>query len=169
LLTTLTSYVPLQLYHPHMINFKLIFFAISIFIQPHKCIAWSLFCLLPNFITPSKFSTPLQGIIILGIQLGISSFTSSFIKNALLKDVQHIDLFLRMGDVQVTWRGKKRHHYEEQMLSCNIIRFYANLFNGKWNATCTSCCKVAWMWSYSRGWWKLKWKDPRTSNVETQT
>jgi hypothetical protein len=35
----------------------------------------------------------------LGIPLGTSSFTSSFIKNALLEDVWHVDFLPRMGDV----------------------------------------------------------------------
>jgi hypothetical protein len=39
----------------------------------------------------------------LGILLGISSFTSSFIKNALLEDVRHVDLFVQMGDVHITF------------------------------------------------------------------
>jgi hypothetical protein len=37
----------------------------------------------------------------LGVPLGISSFTSSFIKNVLLEDVRHVDLSPKMGDVQV--------------------------------------------------------------------
>jgi len=39
----------------------------------------------------------------LGIPLGISSITSSFIKDAMLKDVQHVDLSLKMGSVQVAF------------------------------------------------------------------
>jgi hypothetical protein len=31
--------------------------------------------------------------------LGIMSFTSSFINNAILKDVWHVDIILKMGDV----------------------------------------------------------------------
>jgi len=57
----------------------------------------------PDFVTSSKFNTPLEKIKILGVPLGTSSFTSSFIKNAFKKDVQHIDLFPRMGDVQITY------------------------------------------------------------------
>jgi hypothetical protein len=47
--------------------------------------------------------TPLEGIRVLGIPLSVSSFTSSFINEALLKDVWHVDLFPTMGDVQVTF------------------------------------------------------------------
>jgi hypothetical protein len=46
---------------------------------------------------------PIIGIIILGIPLGISSFTSSFIKDAMLEDVQNVDFLPRMGDVQVAF------------------------------------------------------------------
>jgi hypothetical protein len=35
--------------------------------------------------------------------LGTSSFTSSFVKNTLLKDVQHVDLLFKMGDVQIAF------------------------------------------------------------------
>jgi len=62
------------------------------------------FGLSPNFDTPSLFNTPLEGIRVLGFPLGISSFTSSFIKDVLLKDVQHVDLLHGMGDVQVAFR-----------------------------------------------------------------
>jgi hypothetical protein len=53
-------------------------------------------------VTSSKFNTPLERTRILGVPLGTSSFTSFFIKDAFLKDVQHIDLFPRMGEVQIT-------------------------------------------------------------------
>ncbi len=35
--------------------------------------------------------------------LGVHHFTSLFIKNVLLKNDPHIDLFLKMGDVQETF------------------------------------------------------------------
>ncbi len=57
-------------------------------------------------VIPSNASTPhlclpspLKGISILGVPLGASSFTSSFIKNIMVEDIRHIHLFLRMGDV----------------------------------------------------------------------
>jgi hypothetical protein len=53
--------------------------------------------------TPSKFITPSKGIKILGVLLGTSSFTSSFIKDVLLEDVQHVDLISKMGEVQVAF------------------------------------------------------------------
>jgi hypothetical protein len=49
------------------------------------------------------FNTPLKGIRVLEVSLGTSSFTSSFMKDVLLKDVQHVDLLPRMGDVHVTF------------------------------------------------------------------
>jgi hypothetical protein len=52
-----------------------------------------------DFKTPPQFNTPLKGIKVLGVPLGTSSFTSSFIKNALLKDVQHVNIILKMSDV----------------------------------------------------------------------
>jgi hypothetical protein len=57
--------------------------------------------MLPNFDTPSLFNTPLEGIKVLGVPLGTSSFTSFFIKDVLLKDVWHVDLFTKMDDVHV--------------------------------------------------------------------
>jgi len=62
-------------------------------IQVQKCVAWSPFGLFPDFNTPSQFYTPSKGIKILRVPLGTSSFTSSFIKDVLLKDVRHVDLF----------------------------------------------------------------------------
>jgi hypothetical protein len=51
----------------------------------------------------------------LGIPLGTSSFTSSFIKHVLLKDVLHIDILPKMGDVQIIF--KILIHYFMQRLS----------------------------------------------------
>ncbi len=47
------------------------------------------------------------------VPLGISSFKSSFIKNTLLEDVRHVDLFFRLGDVHVTF-GILTHCYAQQ-------------------------------------------------------
>ncbi len=76
-------------------HFQIELCGIGFSIQPQKCIVWSFFGL------PLDFNTPSEGIRILGVLLGTLTFTSSFIKNALLKDVWHVDLLLRMGDVQV--------------------------------------------------------------------
>jgi len=82
-------------------HFKTKLHVIGLSIQPHKCVTWSPYGLLLDFNTPSQFTTPLEGIIILGVPLDTSSFTSSFIKDALLNNVWHVDIFLKMGDVQV--------------------------------------------------------------------
>jgi hypothetical protein len=50
----------------------------------------------------SQLITPLEGIKILGVPLGTSSFALSFIKYVMSKDV-HVDLLLRMGDVHVAF------------------------------------------------------------------
>ncbi len=42
-----------------------------------------------------------KGIRVLGLPLGTSSFMLSFIKDVLIKDVHHVDLFPRLGDIQV--------------------------------------------------------------------
>jgi len=61
----------------------------------------------------SQFTTPSKGIRVLGIPLGISSFTSSFIKDAFLKDIQNVNLLLKMGDVQVAF-GILTHCFMQQ-------------------------------------------------------
>jgi hypothetical protein len=55
--------------------------------------------LLHDFDTSSQFTIPLEWIKVLEIPLGTSLFTSSFIKYGMLEDVQHVDLFHKMGDV----------------------------------------------------------------------
>ncbi len=47
------------------------------------------------------FNTPTNSTRILGVLVGSPSFTSSFIKNHLLRDVRHVDLFFSLGDVKV--------------------------------------------------------------------
>jgi hypothetical protein len=56
-----------------------------------------------EFNTPSQFTTPYEGIRILRVPLGTLTFTSSFIKDALLEDARHVDLLPKMGDVQVAF------------------------------------------------------------------
>ncbi len=73
--------------------------AIGLSIQLQKCVAWSFFSLPWNFNTPSELTTPYEGIKIFGVLLGTLTFTSSFIKYALLEDVWHVGLFRKMGDV----------------------------------------------------------------------
>ncbi len=80
-------------------HFQTKFCVIGFSIQPHKCVTWSPSYLPPYFNIPSQFTTPLNWIIVLRVPLGISSFTSSFIKDAMSKNVWHVDMFRRMGDV----------------------------------------------------------------------
>ncbi len=70
-------------------HFRTKLHVIGLSIQLQKCVTWSPSTLLPNFNTPSQFTTSSKGIRVLGVPLGTLIFTSSFIKNALLKDVQH--------------------------------------------------------------------------------
>ncbi len=76
---------------------------ISLSIQLHKCVTWSPSGLPPDFNTPSQFTTPSKGIRVLGVLLNTIIFTSSFIKKTLQRDVQHVDLLPRMGDVWVAF------------------------------------------------------------------
>jgi hypothetical protein len=46
---------------------------------------------------------PIGGIKVLGVPLESFSFTSFFFQDILDDDVQHIDVFLRLGDVQVAF------------------------------------------------------------------
>jgi hypothetical protein len=67
--------------------------------------------------------------------------------------------------------GKMKHHWGSKKNKCQATTLYGscdNLSNEKWNASYTSRCKVVGMWLYKRGWQRAKWKDPKTSNVETQ-
>ncbi len=56
-------------------HFQIKIYAIGLFIQPQKCVAWSPF--------------------------GLSFY---FIKDAMLEDVRHVDLFFKMGVVQVAFK-----------------------------------------------------------------
>jgi len=57
--------------------------AIGLSIQPLKCVAWPPSSLPPNFNAPSQFTTPFEGIRVLGVLLSTITFTSSFIKKTL--------------------------------------------------------------------------------------
>jgi hypothetical protein len=84
-------------------HFQTEFHVIGFFIQLQKCVTWSPSYLPPNFNTPSQFTTRPKGFKVLGVPLGTLTFTSSFIKDALLKDVQHVNLLPRMGDAQMAF------------------------------------------------------------------
>jgi len=73
----------------------------------------------------SQFTTSLEGIRILGLPLCTSSFTPSFIKNALLENVWHVDLLFKMGDVQVAF-GILTHYFMQRpsyLLQCTSPSF----------------------------------------------
>jgi hypothetical protein len=76
---------------------------IGLFIQLLKCVAWSPFGPLFNFNTPSQFTTPSKGIRVLRVPLAFHHSHHFFIKDALLKNDRHVDLFHRMGDVQIAF------------------------------------------------------------------
>jgi len=78
-------------------HFQTEFCVIGLSIQPQKCVTWSPFGL------PLDFNTPSQRINVLEVPLGTLTFTSSFIRDALLEDVRHVDLLLKMGDVHVAF------------------------------------------------------------------
>jgi hypothetical protein len=69
-------------------------------------------------------------------------------------------------------RGSKtRHHWGSKRNKCQVATLYrscVSLSNRKRNATCTSHCRMVGMRLYKQGWQKPKWKDLKTSNVETQ-
>jgi hypothetical protein len=104
---------PLSIVSSAYEHFQIKFHPIGLSIQPLKCVAWSPFGLLSNYNTRSQFTTPSKGIKVLVVLLGTSTLTSSFIKDALLKDVQHVDLLPRMGDVQVAF-GILTHYFVQR-------------------------------------------------------
>jgi hypothetical protein len=75
---------------------------ISLSIQLQKCATWSPFSLSFNFDTPSLFKTQSKGFKMLGFSLSISSFTSFFIKDVLLENVQLV-VFFQMDDIQIAF------------------------------------------------------------------
>jgi hypothetical protein len=117
---------PLSIVSSAYEHFQTKFHVTGFFIQPHKCVAWSPFGLAPNFNTQCPNLPPNQlRIKVLGVPLCTSSFTSSFIKNALLKDVQHVDILLKKGDVQVAF-GILTHYFMQwpsYFLQCTPLSF----------------------------------------------
>jgi hypothetical protein len=80
-------------------HFQIELHVIGLFIEPHKYVIHLAFGLPLGFNTPFQFITPLERSRVLGVPLGISSFTSSFIKKCPIKRCLTIDFFPRMGDV----------------------------------------------------------------------
>ncbi len=100
---TLTSWVPPSTISYAYEHFKTKLCVIGFSIQLQKCGAQSPSSMPPNFNTPSQFTTPFEWIKVVGVSLGIVTFTSSFIKKVLQEDAQHVDLFPRMDDVHVAF------------------------------------------------------------------
>ncbi len=88
-------------------------------IQPQKCVAWSLSSLPPDFNTPSWFTTPFEGIRVLGVPLGTFIFTSSFIKNVLQKDA-------RQWTFSLKWAMFKWPLKFQLIVSCNAHCIFYN-------------------------------------------
>ncbi len=94
---------PLSIISSTYEHFYIEFYVIGLSIQPQRCVTSPPSSLPPNFNIPSLFTTPFEKIRVLGVSLGTLTFTSSFIKYALLEDVRHVDLLLKMGDVQMAF------------------------------------------------------------------
>jgi hypothetical protein len=56
----------------------------------------------------------------LGVPLGISSFTSSFIKDAPLNNVWHVEFFIKMSDFQV---AMVLHNTNRDCLYVDVVSF----------------------------------------------
>jgi len=82
-----------QVFHHYFFELDLV----SLAIQPYKCVVWFPSRLPLRFLPPSSFYTPIKGIRVLGVLLGSISFTSYFLRDVLDYDVQHIDVFQRLG------------------------------------------------------------------------
>lgn len=70
-------------------------------VQPHKFLAW-LPSSLPLAFSPFVgFLYLLDGIKVLDASFGFVFFISSFLQDALDEDVHHVDVLLKLGDVQI--------------------------------------------------------------------
>jgi len=70
----------------------------GLFVQPRKCLAWALFGLPPKFVPPTKLCCPPYDIGMFGIPFG-STFFFFFLLEVLNKDVWHVNVLLKLGDV----------------------------------------------------------------------
>ncbi len=84
-----------QVFHHFSFQLNLI----GLTVQPCKCGIWSPL----RFSPTSGFCTLVEGIKVLGVPLGSFSFTSFFFQDAFDNVVQHIDVFFKLGDVQVAF------------------------------------------------------------------
>jgi hypothetical protein len=76
---------------------------VGLFVQLYKCSAWAPSSLPPRFAPPTKFCCSFGGIKILGIPFDFVSFASLFLQKALSEDVQHANVFPKLGDIQVAF------------------------------------------------------------------
>ncbi len=70
-------------------------------VQFCKYVAWSILGLLSGFSFLLSLCTLIRGIMVLGVLLGLFSFTSFFLHDILDNDVQHMNAFPKLGDVQL--------------------------------------------------------------------
>jgi hypothetical protein len=72
-------------------------------VQPCKCLDWSSFYLAFGFFPPIDFCCPSNNIKIVGILIIFISFSLFFLQDTFDKDVCHVDVLPRLGDVQITF------------------------------------------------------------------
>ncbi len=68
------------------------------------------------------------------------------------------------------WGSKVKHHWGSKRSKCQVGTLYGyctSLSNGKQNVICTSHHRATMMQLYKQRQQRPKWKDPRTSNVQT--
>jgi hypothetical protein len=76
---------------------------VGLLLQPHACTSWSPSSLPFNFPPFVDFCCPSDGITILGIMFGSTSFISYFLWYALDENVCHVDAFPKLKDIQVAF------------------------------------------------------------------
>jgi len=74
---------------------------VGLVVQYCKYVAWSILGLLLGFSFLLSLCTFIRGIMVLGVLLGLFSFTFFFLHDILDNDVQHINAFPKLGDVQL--------------------------------------------------------------------
>jgi hypothetical protein len=73
---------------------------VGLFVQPYKCLAWVSSSLPHGSV---KFYYPLDGVKNFGVPFGSTSFASFLLQKVLDEDVQHVNMFLKLGDIQVVF------------------------------------------------------------------
>jgi hypothetical protein len=76
---------------------------IVLWIQLHKGVIWSPSYLLNNFTPTNLVYQIFNSLKVFGIPIGFSLLISLFINDVLLQNLKNVKLFLRMGDVQITF------------------------------------------------------------------